>query len=149
MCVCCACAPRVVVDGTGQCQYLLPVKGVFARANPQLILLFELLQAHCTYLGKRHRERERDIKRERETKRERERETERERQRERHRETERDKERDIERDRERHRERDIETERETERHRERQRERASAWQTVETLKQQNSLLLRVSPSTCL
>lgn len=32
---------------------LLPMKGVFARTNPQLILLFELLQAHRTDLEKR------------------------------------------------------------------------------------------------
>lgn len=30
--------------------YLLPMKGVFAWTNPQLIFLFELLQAHCTNL---------------------------------------------------------------------------------------------------
>lgn len=30
--------------------YLLPMKGMFARTNPQLVFLFELLQAHCTYL---------------------------------------------------------------------------------------------------
>lgn len=29
------------------------MKGVFARTNPQLILLFELLQAHRTDLEKR------------------------------------------------------------------------------------------------
>lgn len=30
--------------------YLLPMKGMFAWTNPQLIFLFELLQAHCTNL---------------------------------------------------------------------------------------------------
>lgn len=30
--------------------YLLPMKGMFARTNPQLIFLFEFLQANGTYL---------------------------------------------------------------------------------------------------
>lgn len=35
--------------------YLLSMKGMFTRTNPQLVFLFKLLQAHCTYL-KRERE---------------------------------------------------------------------------------------------
>lgn len=30
--------------------YLLSMKGMFAWTNPQLVFLFELLEAHCTYL---------------------------------------------------------------------------------------------------
>lgn len=35
--------------------YSLSMEGMFARANPQLVFLFELLQAHCTYLEEKGR----------------------------------------------------------------------------------------------